>query len=489
MISLRNRLLLLIGLAEVILVVGAFWLSYDKGKHEAEELLDGQLILSMRLLEAQIHHDSHLVNGVQSNGAKGNGSQTNGAQTNGVQTAGQDGQARQGKTDASPYAALIELIDDADRGEYEPELAFSVWDAAQRKVLRSNNAADMPRLDVAGFNDLEMDGRAWRSYGKFAGNGSYLIQVAHPMDRRYTVGFEVAERITYPMLFALPLLMIAIYYAIQISLRPVRRLAKTISQRTGMDTQPIDTAQVLPELRPVIEAFNELLGKVETSRKHERQFTADAAHELRSPLAGIKIQAQLAWSAPDDTTKRAAIGQVLAGVQRSERLVEQLLRLARLDPDQAADMEMAPVHLRYLMLEALDLTQTERDARSQKTELECDEDLCVQGDNGLLLVALVNVLGNAVKYSPPETTIHLQAKREGATTTLTVWDEGAGIPESEISEITKRFRRVPGTQGQGSGLGLAIVERIAELHHAELGLSNRTGAGLQVMLRFKAKVK
>lgn len=459
MISLRNRLLFVIGIAEIVLLTGTFLLSYDKGKHEAQELLDGQLVLSMRLIEAQIHHDYVPYIDTQ-----------------------QDGQKY--KND-SPYAALIELIDDKDRGKYEPELAFSAWDVKGSQILRSKNAETMQLQPKDGFSDLSMNERQWRTFTKRTKESGYQLQVAHPIDTRDLAGLEVAERITYPMLFSLPLLLIAIFYAIQFSLKPVNRLAKAISQRSGSDLNPIDTKDALKELVPVVVAFNQLLTKQQRSLANEKKFTADAAHELRSPLAGLKVQAQVAFTAEDPTIQRRALSNVLLAVQRSERLIEQLLRLARLDPEQNNNLQFTQVNLKYLVLEALDAIQTDRTARQQQVQLDFPEtDLAICGDHDLLLVMATNILSNATKYSPDKTNIQITICDEGDSVALKFRDEGPGIPEYELSEITKRFRRGQSAQGQGSGLGLAIVERISDLHHAILKIENHVEMGLIVSVNF-----
>lgn len=460
MISLRNQLLFLISIAQIILVLGAFWLSYDKGKHEAEELLDGQLVLSMRLIEAQVLQDK-----------------TFGAR------------ARPGSSPVSDVATsrevMIELVDDRDRGEYEPELAFAAWNADGREIIRSSNASQMQLVPTVGFSDVLIDGRPWRTFTKRTADDQYQLQVAHPLDTRNRVGLEVAERVTYPMLFSLPLLLLAILYAINFSLKPVNRLARIISERTASSFEAINPQIALKELMPVVTAFNQLLSKLERGVVRERQFTADAAHELRSPLAGLKIQAQVAMAAQDPEIRHKALGNVLLGVERSERLVDQLLRLARLDPDQNNEISFSTVSLRHLVLEALDSTQRQRSELHQNVELQFpQEDLFIVADHDLLMVMVSNILNNASKYSPQDTTIFIHAQQHDDRIELIFRDQGPGIPEDELSEITKPFRRGQAVTAQGSGLGLAIVERIATLHGASLELKNHPAGGLEVHLTF-----
>ena len=459
MISLRNRLMVLIGLAQVLLVTGAFWLTYDKSRHEAEELLDGQLAISMRLIEAQIHHDQSFF-GLANPSSNGNAQRWSG-------TSG------------------IEEIGDTDRGPYEPEIAFGVWNINGLPLLRSSNATRMEQLSTEGFSDLQINGRAWRSYTKISAGGQYRIQVAHSIETRDYAGLEVAQRVTYPLILALPLLLLTIYYAIQISLKPVRQLAREIGQRRGSDSEPINTHGVIKELLPVIASFNQLLGRVKQSSENERRFTADAAHELRSPLAGLKVQAQVAFASSDPETQRRALNNVLLGVQRSERLVEQLLRLSKLDPAHSDGLQMHPVNLRYLTLEALDATRSERATRQQSVKLEMpSDDVYVWGDYDLLLVMATNVLSNAAKYSPADTVVTVGLVSEADSVALVFSDEGPGVPESELPAITERFKRGRTSQGEGSGLGLAIVKRIVELHHGGLELANRPQGGFCVRVSF-----
>lgn len=459
MISLRSRLLVLIGLAEIVLVTIAFLLTYDKSRHEAEELLDGQLAISMRLIEAQIHHDQSFLRLASLDGAS---------------------DLRQGAS-----VSAIEEIGDADRGPYEPEIAFGVWNADGVPLLRSANALQMQQPVTEGFADLKIDNRAWRSYAKISDDGWYRIQVAHSIETRDHAGLEVAQRVTYPLILALPLLLLVIYYAIQVSLKPVRQLAREISQRSGTDSEPINTRGVIKELIPVIASFNQLLARVKQSSDNERRFTADAAHELRSPLAGLKIQAQVASATSDPATQRRALDNVLLAVRRSERLVEQLLRLSKLDPAHSDALQTQPVNLRYLILEALDATQSERVTRRQSVELETGEtDVYIAGDHDLLLVMMTNLLSNAAKYSPDGTSVTVGLVSQPHSVALIFSDEGSGVPESELPDITKRFKRGRTTQGEGSGLGLAIVKRIVELHHGSLEFSNRVEGGFCVRVIF-----
>ena len=459
MSSLRNRLLILIGIAEVLLVAGAFWLTYDKSRHEAEELLDGQLAISMRLIEAQIRHDERLF--------------------------AMNGSAIDNSFEQWSDQSGIEEVSNTDRGPYEPEIAFGVWSTEGLPLLRSANARQMQRQLEQGFSDLQILNQPWRSYTKLSADGRYWIQVAHSIETRDYAGLEVAERVTYPMILALPLLLIVIYYAIHLSIKPVRQLAREISQRRGNDMAPIDTSGVIAELLPVIASFNQLLERVHQSTLNERRFTADAAHELRSPLAGLKVQAQVASESNDPVAQRRALDNVLLAVQRSERLVEQLLRLSKLDPADGGGIRMQPVDLRYLSLEALDATQHERVLRNQTVEFKIpDTDICVLGDDDLLLVMVTNILSNATKYAPPDTRVIVDVVFEDTSVALVISDEGPGIPEWELPEITKRFKRGDRSQGEGSGLGLAIVERICQLHDASLLITNLAQGGLCVKVSF-----
>ena len=449
--SLQTRLMVLISLSTILIFAVAVWFGYQKGRHEVEEFLDGQLMLSTRLLEAQMHHSES-----------------------------------PGQLHSQPYRDLIEILAKDDRGPYEPELAFKIWNASGQLILQSSNADGMPRLDRGPGQESFFNDRLWRVSSKKTDGNAFYIQTAHPLDTRHSVGLDVAFNVMSPLLLGLPFLLTLVFFAIRNSLKSIRLLGKKIQEKKIGDTTQIPLDQVFQELQPLINSFNILLNRLNITFASERQFTANAAHELRSPIAGIKIQAQLAFSARDPAIKDRAIGHVVSGILRCEKLIGQMLRLARLDPDHPENLNMHSVSIAGLVKEAIALEQSGADEKKQRiVSVDCPDSVEVMCDHDLMLVALSNLIGNAIKYSPncSEISVRIQVLQE--TVQVSISDQGPGIHESELANITKRFARgANSSTNEGSGLGLAIVERIIQIHHAALEIKNLDSNGLEVSITF-----
>ncbi len=456
--SLQSRLMVLVSLSTILIFTIAVWFGYQKGRHEVEEFLDGQLMLSTRLLQAQMHH---------SVGA-------------GKVSASQEDTAH-------PYRDLIEILAKDDRGPYEPELAFKIWGASGQLLLQSSNANEMPRLSQGAGQESSFDGRLWRISSKKTEEGSFYIQTAHPLDTRHSVGLDVAFNVLSPLLLGLPFLLALVYCAIRNATKPIRLMSEKIKNKKIGDTTEIPMDQVLDELQPLIHSFNILLNRLNMTFANERQFTANAAHELRSPIAGIKIQAQLAFSAREPTIKDRAISQVVSGIRRCEKLIEQMLRLARLDPAHPDSLNMHLTSISMLTREAIRLEQLGADEKNQRIVFsDCSDAIELVCDRELILVAVSNLISNAVKYSPNNSEINVKILVLKELIEISVVDCGPGIPESELAQITQRFSRGTNAFGnEGSGLGLSIVERIVQIHHAVLKVKNLVPNGLYVSILLK----
>lgn len=456
--SLRRQLLIAIFIPLLVVWLALVLLAYDKGQHEAEELLDGQLSLSARLLEAQIsHEETHHAPGWFT-----------------------ENDVDQQKT------ALIEKLDIEDRLPYEQELAFKISKESGTVILMSANAASMENFPEPGFHVQVIDDVPWRIYVKKSSDKRFHLQVAHPLSSRDLIGLDVAERIAIPLFFAFPILMIFMYVSVTRSIKPLDSVATSLSARSAENLSPVSDQNIPLELRPIIYAFNRLLERVSDSIKNERRFTSNAAHELRTPLAGTKLHAQLAIATSDPLQREQFMAQVLEGLDRSQRLIEQMLRLARLDPENHRQLSHDNINIRTLLLEVQDAEAEILNQKKQSLVLDvCSSLASLRGDEELLSVALCNLVGNAVRYSPAGTTITAGSWGNDKGYGLYVQDQGAGIAPEDLPTITQRFRRGADVREEGTGLGLAIVERIASLHHGELIMQNIPGGGLRAEIAWK----
>lgn len=442
--SLRARLLVMLLAVTGLIWLGAAWWSFYDARHEAEELLDAQLAQSAHLLLAQTRHE--LVE------------------------------------EAENHLAAYEALDDRELHPYEQKLQFRILDARGRVLLTSLRPPPPMPTAASGYADVWDGGEGWRVL--VAGDGALRVEVAQSLSIRDELARHVAQRLALPVLLALPLLGGLIFLVVGRALRPLDELADKVARRTAAHLAPLEVAHLPKEVLPVATALNNLFDRLDHALDSERRFTADAAHELRTPLAAIQIQAQVALASRQEEGRAHALEQVLAGTRRASRLVEQLLRLARLDP-MAGLSVTRPVELAALarqVVEDLGLGDG-----AERLHLAIEEHARVEGDPDLLRVALRNLLDNALRYGPEDGHITLGANRENGGLRLWVEDDGPGVAEAELPRLTERFYRGGDVTREGSGLGLAIVARIAQLHGARLLPENRDSGGLRVALVWEAE--
>jgi two-component system sensor histidine kinase QseC len=258
-------------------------------------------------------------------------------------------------------------------------------------------------------------------------------------------------------------------------LAPLRRLGHALAARRAAELQPVTLGDTPAEVAPVLAALNGLFERVRALLDAERRFTADAAHELRTPIAAIRAQAQVALGEADDARRRQALAQTLAGCDRAARLVDQLLTLARLEAAEAPPLQV--VDLGALARSVLGDAAPAGIAKGQSLSLDATPHAWVRGDATLLAVLVRNLVDNAVRYSPPGARIEVRAAREGAGVVLSVEDSGPGLSPSDLARLGERFFRVVGSGETGSGLGWSIVRRVAAVHGAALQAQRSTRLG------------
>jgi two-component system sensor histidine kinase QseC len=282
----------------------------------------------------------------------------------------------------------------------------------------------------------------------------------------------------WPLAVALPLLALLAWWAIRRSLAPLRALGTQLGARPAHALQSVVVAHAPSEVEPVVAALNELLSRIETMLQAERRFTADAAHELRTPVAAIRAQAQVALAEPDEARRQHALRATLEGCDRAARLIEQLLTLSRLEA--GAAVEMRPVDLGALARQVV--TELAPRALLKRQDLGVEAQPCtVRGDATLLGVLLRNLVDNALRYSPAGARIDVSVQPVQGQALLRVEDSGPGLPPEQAQRLGRRFERGLGHEESGSGLGWSIVQRIGEAHglRVDVGRSQRLG-GLAV---------
>jgi two-component system sensor histidine kinase QseC len=365
------------------------------------------------------------------------------------------------------------------------KVAIQMWENGSALRLHSASApATRLSAQDEGFSDALIEGRRWRVFSAWDAERHFLIQVGELYDARDEIAADLARNLLLPLLFALPLLGLLVWLNVARALRPLAALGVQVAARDPANLGTLDAGEIPAEVMPLVENLNRLFGRVARLIENERRFTADASHELRTPLAALKIQAQVARAAAGDAERAHALDNVIAGCDRTTHLVQQLLTLARLDPEESGSKSEV-CDLQALARNAV--AELAQYAWSKKIEIDLAEGPAVEvaGHAGLIAILLRNLVDNAIRYSPEGASVHVRAAEHGGVPTLNVVDQGPGIPAAERDRVGQRFYRVLGTEESGSGLGLSIVKRIAELHDARFILGEgEQGRGLSVMIRF-----
>jgi two-component system sensor histidine kinase QseC len=354
--------------------------------------------------------------------------------------------------------------------------------------VRSPSAPETPLVETENqFLDRTIGTELWRVFAVSDAEHGVQVQVGEHYEQREALSNEVAARLLTPLFVSVPLIVIMIWIWIGRAMQPLNKVADEIARREPENLQPVLAQGVPLEAKPMVDALNALLDRVHVAYDNIRLFTANAAHELRTPLAALKVHSQVALRAENLDERLSAMHRVEHGVDRATSLVEQLLTLTRLEPEAAAS-EKEDVKLHALTEELI----AELAPAAIKKDIEVslnDTDCCVvSGNPGMLGILIRNLVENAIRYTPIAGRVEVSLISVDNTVRLRVADSGPGIPKVERTKVFARFYRSSEHQDEdkenGTGLGLAIVERICELHQARIELGESSYHGLQVDVFF-----
>ena len=372
------------------------------------------------------------------------------------------------------------------RASDDPELRalVQIWDPAFDRPYSSRAIDPLPRLSAEGFATVTHDGRSWRVYA--TRSGKQAIQVAQPTALRTELAARSAGRLLLPVVIMLPFLALLGWWIVGRGLAPLAVVAQTLSRRDPTTLQPIAVDKTPIEVQPLVESLNALLQRLDESFDTQRRFAADAAHELRTPLTALTLQIQLAARAQSGEERTIAFDRMEQGVKRATRMVQQLLTLARLDPE-AAQKPAVPIDLSALASAVVDELRPLAAQKSIGLDVDAESAAWVGGHDDALRILLTNLVDNAIRYTEPGGRVQVSVRLTGATVQLAVQDTGPGIPADERERVFDRFYRGRDAAAGGSGLGLAIVRQIASLHGANVALSaTDAGTGIQALVTFPA---
>ena len=366
-------------------------------------------------------------------------------------------------------------------------LVVQIWDRSGMRLYRSQPAgADesrMPGRSTPGFATIDTPSGRYRVFSVLA--GGQLVQVGQPVAVRNALAAKLAASTVLPLAVVAPLVALVVWFALRHGLAPLARVAAAVQKRAPGQLAPLAATGWPREVAPLVDALNGLLGRLARALDAQRAFVADAAHELRSPLTALGLQAQLAERATDDAERRRALAELRGGLTRATRMVEQLLALARQEPG-VLERPFAPVDLAALARDAVATFAPLAAAKSIDLGIERADAATVAGDADALATLLANLVDNAIRYTPAGGRVDVLVEAR-PTPRVTVRDDGPGVPTAERSRLFERFVRGGDASAPGSGLGLAIVERIATRHGAKATLADGIGGkGLAVVVAFPA---
>ena len=345
------------------------------------------------------------------------------------------------------------------------ELIIQIWRGDGIMLYRSPSARLLPPQAVIGFSNVSAEGQPYRVYTLQAAN--QVIQVAQAQAARSRIAGQLALRAVLPVVLLAPVLMLIVWWVVGHALAPVGRLRSQLAARRADDLAALSTTGLPAEVMPLVSEMNGLLARLSAVWRQLEDFTADAAHELRSPLAALRLQVQSLQRAETPEARQIATGRLLAGVDRATRLVEQLLDLAR--HDGSAVQAGAPVDLGLLARQAVLAAGADAQAREVGLLAAPEADAVVLADADALALMLRNLIDNALRHTPAGGEVRVAARRlASGGVEVAVEDSGPGIAPSERQRVLDRFYRVSGAAGHGSGLGLAIVQAVARRHGAQV---------------------
>ncbi len=375
--------------------------------------------------------------------------------------------------------------------KYERKIAFQLWSKNDGLLLRSESAPTFAFSTAAnGFSETNIDDHLWHVFSISSSNDEYVIHVGQKEEIRAELTDEISAQLVMQFLVGLPILGLVIWIIVGHSLKPLNRLEIALSRREASFLKPLSSKKLPKEIIPVVNEINNLFAQLEQAFEHERQFTADAAHELRTPLAGLLTQAQVALRTGDETVRHQALKRIEQAVNRMTYMVQQLLTFSRIE----SGTEFLAKETTVLSREVVRIiAELDHDAHKKRINMEYDEINAspIVANTLLINILIRNIIDNAIKYTPAQGMVRVSLIGTEHHLLLSVEDSGPGIAPDQYENSLKRFHRCVETanKAQGTGLGFSIVQRIATIHGAELVLDESEFGGLKVTVIFTLPVR
>ncbi|KTC95543.1 ATP-binding protein [Legionella feeleii] len=379
------------------------------------------------------------------------------------------------------------FLNDLPPQNYLDKFNFQVWTNGGKLLLHSSTAPKFPLIaEIDGFSDKMLGDQKWRVFTTYNEKAGVRTVLAERYDTRNELGHRVAQDDLYIMLLTFPLSGLLIWIIIGRGLDSLDRVAQEVANRAPTHLEPVDLQEVPEEIKPVIDELNKLFYRLKEGFEREKRFAADAAHELRTPLAALKAQAQVALNTSDMDEKNLALQKLIASVNRSTHIVQQLLTMSKLVPEATNINDIDEVNLVKITREVLAMLAPSAVEKQIELEFEHDEQTPIFAGNLTALSILIrNLVDNAIRYCKENGKVSVRVYSKEQELVLEVRDNGPGIPSELQNRVFERFFRVLGNKSPGSGLGLAIVRQITDLHGGRVELdSPAEGTGLIVRVYF-----
>ncbi|MBZ7927014.1 sensor histidine kinase N-terminal domain-containing protein [Ensifer adhaerens] len=446
--SLRTRLF-----AILLLTTGLLWLSatvwiFLSTRAEVERVLDARLMEAARMVNSLI--------------------------------VSPDIMKEEADTDANRLAQSAIKIPLLEHPHYDRQLSCQIWSLDGTLIGKSDSAPETTLAPHAmGFSETVINGETWRVFAVENASLGVRVLVGDNLRIRDRLVNDLVKGLLLPALLIIPLLAVLIWLSVGRGLAPLRKLAGDLAAREASDLHAIEDVGTTREISPVLKSLNGLFARVAGAREREQNFIAFAAHELRTPLAGLKTQAQVALASDDGEIREKALGQIVAGVDRTGKLVRQLLDIASVEATESTKPAGT-----FNVGDILSGLRTELGGH-HRVDVAIDArlfDIKIGMDPDLFRLAARNLLENAINHSPSGATVSCSGEKEAGRLVIAINDTGPGIPDEEMPHVTERFFRGRFKTSVGSGLGLSIVERALDRTGAELELRNRESGGLSARI-------
>lgn len=370
--------------------------------------------------------------------------------------------------------------------DYERKIAFQLWSKKEGLLLRSESA---PKFAFSkkddGFSHPNIDGQLWHVFSISDTTGEYVVHVGQKEQIRAELTDEISAHTALQLLIGLPFLGLVIWIIVGHCLKPLDRLEWSLARREANYLKPLSTRKLPKEILPVVNEINNLFVQLEQAFEHERRFTSDAAHELRTPLAGLLTQAQVALRTHDDGVRKQALKRIEQAVNHMTYMVQQLLTFSRIESS-AEFLSQESIQLGREVVQLVAELEPEAHKKGIVMEFVEDNPVPVKVNAPLMAILIRNILDNAIKYTPQKGAILISLYSKDKQLQLSVEDSGPGISPDQYEKSLQRFHRCTETANlaSGTGLGFSIVERIAAIHNADLILGVSQLGGLKVVIGF-----